>query len=86
MESGLDSRVQDLESRLTELTQRNASFEHERFELQSKIETLEKELVSTKKAAQTKEADPMPQSKNNKLAFVKLYEKLKMTDDFNLYG
>jgi hypothetical protein len=75
-----------LESRLTELTQKNATFEHERYELQSKIEGLEKELEAAKSASQTKDADPVPQFKNNKLAFVKLYEKLKMTDDFDLYG
>ncbi|KAI6191647.1 GRIP and coiled-coil domain-containing protein 1 [Aphelenchoides bicaudatus] len=83
VESGLDSRLQELESRVTELTQRNANFEHERFELTSKIDSLEKELATAKKLGQEKETQP--QHKNNKLAFVKLYEKLKMTDNFNLY-
>lgn len=87
VENGLDFRVQDLESRLTELTQRNANFEHERFELQTKIEDLEKQLLAANKMEQQKESDDAnKQIKNTKLGFLKLYEKLKLTEDFNVFG
>jgi predicted nucleic acid-binding Zn-ribbon protein len=84
VESGLDLRVQELESRLTELTQRNANFEHERFDLQSKIEELEKH--QTAKLEQTESTEVVQPVTNTKLAFLKLYEKLKMSEDFDIFG
>lgn len=83
VETGLDFRVQELESRLTELTHRNANFEHERCELQSKIDDLEKQLMISSK---TERLNDVPQVKNTRLAFLKLYEKLKMNEEFNLFG
>lgn len=83
VENGLDSRVQELESRVTELARRNANFEHERFELQATIENLQQQLFQ---ASNKEESNDTPPVKNTKLAFVKLYEKLKLSKDFDLFG
>ena len=92
-ESSLETRIHELENRLTELSRRNAAFEHERFQLQTTVEELQKKLEASLQErpthAATATADEEPaeqQTKSDKLQFVRLYCKLKQTRNFDLYG
>ncbi|KAI6173452.1 GRIP and coiled-coil domain-containing protein 1 [Aphelenchoides besseyi] len=86
LEVSMEARVHELESRLNELSQKNAAFEHERFELQKKIDELQKSSPeATTKQPTSSNRDYETQTKNVKLSFLKLYEKLKQSRDFDVY-
>ncbi|KAI6205415.1 hypothetical protein M3Y94_00789500 [Aphelenchoides besseyi] len=85
LEVSMEARVHELESRLNELSQKNAAFEHERFELQKKIDELQNNSQETTKELTSSNKDYETQTKNIKLSFLKLYGKLKHSGDFDVY-
>ncbi|CAD5229058.1 unnamed protein product [Bursaphelenchus okinawaensis] len=74
-----EGRITELEQRVEDLTNKTVTLEHDKFTLKEQLEYLEKSNTVTVSS------EVLPQ-KNLKLAFIKMFEKLKATDGFDVYN